>query len=153
MGMLYTLHMRWHYRLLRDVRDSIITSTVLAFFAWILSVPVLGNSYYLSVFLPLLSVGCLSIARFAYLRHDNRVPKTQQRQTERAPTVTQPGTELFAEWDGPLIPRNTSGDTDAETPPRRTLTRVLILTASTLALASAALYYLLGIGARYFVPG
>ena len=135
--------------MLCDLRDSLIAATCLLLGAWILSVPLLGNSYYLSVFLPLLAVACLSVAWFAYLSRDNFIPARQQRSTETPVAGKSPGTEFFAAWDAPIIARS---DT-IQSPVRRTLTRVLVLTACHLAIASTMLYHFLGIGARYFISG
>lgn len=146
--------MRWFIRLSRDLRDSLLTTLTLTAFSWFLAVPVLGNSFYLSVFLPLLSVLCLTIAWFSHLRRDNFIPPRETRKLERPDVEKPPGADFFASWDEPIIARPVSGQNQViSTPSRRTLTRVLLLTALFLAIASTLLYHIFGIGGRYFALG
>ncbi len=130
-------------RIVESYLKSLLPSAVLVAVGWVLAIPVLGNSYYLAIYLPVVMTVCVLLAWFGYLKRDHFVPPRQRREPAPVTDENDTGSPL-ARWDAAILPRS---DTKPDTGNRPL---VLLWIAVNLGIVATALYHAFGVGASFF---
>lgn len=131
-------------RVIESYLRSVIPTAIMVALSWLVSVPLLGNAYYLAVFLPVLMTGCLLLAWFGYLKQDRFTAPRQRAVSTPPPTDENDTRSPYARWDGPVLPRSDPGPDTGNRP------LTLLWIAANLAITATILYHAFGVGASFF---